>query len=97
MRLASVLLVRISTIVELRSKKTLARREDEINQTLRLGLTLLNHQTRIATTTTTNKAFVQDERAHWQARGARLPVRLKTRDSGGEARQCIPDIYALTY
>jgi hypothetical protein len=33
----------------------LARRKDEINQTLRLGLTLLNHQTRIAPTTTTNK------------------------------------------
>jgi hypothetical protein len=43
---------------------------------------LLNHQTRIAPTTTTHKAFVQDERAHWQARGAGLRVRLKTRDSG---------------
>ena len=46
---------RISTIVELRSNARLARREDEINQTLRLGLTLLNHQTRIAPATTTNK------------------------------------------
>ena len=31
------------------------RREDEINQTLRCGLTPLNHQIRIASTTTTNK------------------------------------------
>jgi hypothetical protein len=37
-----------------------------------LELTLLSHQTRIAPTTTTHKTFVQDERAHWQARGARL-------------------------
>ena len=53
LRLASVLFVRISTIVELRSITRLARREDQINQTLRLSLTLLNHQTRIAATTTT--------------------------------------------
>jgi hypothetical protein len=46
---------RISTIVELRLNARLARREDEINQTLRLSLMLLNHQTRIALTTTTNK------------------------------------------
>jgi hypothetical protein len=46
---------RISTIVELRSNPRLARREGEINQTLRLGLTLLNHQTRIAPTTTTKR------------------------------------------
>jgi hypothetical protein len=52
------------------------------DQILRFGLTLLNHQIRIAPRTTTHKTFVQDERAHWQARGARLRVRLKTRDSG---------------
>ena len=52
LRLASVLLARISTIVELRSITRLARRKDEINQTLRLSLTLLNHQTRITLTTT---------------------------------------------
>jgi hypothetical protein len=37
LRLASVLLARISTIVELRSTMRLARRKDEINQTLRLN------------------------------------------------------------
>jgi len=34
-------------MVELRSIRRLARRETGINQTSRLGLTLLNHQTRI--------------------------------------------------
>jgi hypothetical protein len=55
LRLASVLLEGYSTIVELRSNRRLARRKGGINQTLRFSSTILNHQNRIAPTTTTNR------------------------------------------
>ena len=39
--------------------------------------------------------YFEDERAHWQARGARLRIRLKARDSGGGS--VFPIFCAPTY